>query len=150
MCLRRLVWAGNASACYRSLWGPSGPKCPGSVSESVPENRGCPRECPAGCLSGPLGPALWIVQEVSRECQECVSGTLRDTSGTKHPRDACSRPTHSSARQISDKCRIFVSTFVVNLSCWTVKRFARHSSLEALEALEARNIPSKRFLFKLS
>ena len=31
-------------------------KCPRSVRGSVPENGGCPRECPTGCPRGPSGP----------------------------------------------------------------------------------------------
>ena len=72
-------------ACYRSLSGPSGPKCPRSVPESVPENGGCPRECPPGGARGPSGPGLRSVQKVSRECPRSVkkvSRTLRDTLGT--------------------------------------------------------------------
>ena len=49
-----------------------------SVPESVPENGGCPRECPTGCLRGPSGPGLRSVQKVSPECP----GHLFDTPGT--------------------------------------------------------------------
>ena len=59
-------------ACYRSLSGPSGPKCSRSVRGSVPETGGCPRECPTGCPRGPLGPGLRSVQKVSRECPRSV------------------------------------------------------------------------------
>ena len=69
-------------ACYRSLSGPSGPKCPRSVPESVPENGGCPRECPTGCPRGPSGPGLRSVQKVSRECPGTLSGHFLDTPGT--------------------------------------------------------------------
>ena len=55
--------------CYKSLSGPSGPKCPESVLEGVPENRGVRgsiRRGVPGALSAPtLGPDLWSVQKVS-------------------------------------------------------------------------------------
>ena len=71
--------------CYRSLSGPSGPKCPRSVPESVPENGGCPRECPTGCPRGPSGPGLRSVQKVSRECPRSVRDTFLTLRG--HSRD---------------------------------------------------------------
>ena len=53
-----------------------GPKCPPG---SVPENGGCPRECPTGCLWGPLrAPSSGVSKKVSRECP----GHLFDTLGT--------------------------------------------------------------------
>ena len=55
-----------------SISGPSGPKCPGSVPESVPENWGSLRECPTGCLWGPSDPGLGSVQKVSRDCPRSV------------------------------------------------------------------------------
>ena len=113
-----------ARACYRSLSGLSGPKCPRSVPESVPENGGCLRECPTGCPKS--------VPRVSSECQKGVpdtlgtlwghfldtpepgarrarghpighslghppifGDTLGDTSGPKGPGDSCSRPAGS-------------------------------------------------------
>ena len=39
-------------ACYRSLSGSSGPKCPQSVLKSVPENGGCPRGLSFRCRGG--------------------------------------------------------------------------------------------------
>ena len=67
-------------ACYRSLSGPSGPKCPRTVPENVPENAGCSRECPTGCPQGPSGPGLWecpeSVPRVSPECQKGVPDFL--------------------------------------------------------------------------
>ena len=73
-------------ACYRSLSGPSGPKCPRSVPESVPENGGCPRECPTGCPRGPSGPGLRSVQKVSREqAGGIATGVLRGPAGKCPP-----------------------------------------------------------------
>ena len=95
----------NPPACYRSLSGPSGPKCPGSV--------------PQGVLGPNLsGPGLRSVQKVSRECPRSVLDTFltlrghsQDTFGTLRspgpgpknipkgtlrakniPRHSCSRP----------------------------------------------------------
>ena len=89
-------------ACYRSLPGPSGPKCPRSVPESVPENGGCPRECPTGCPRDPLGPGLRSVQKVSRECPQSVRtpfwhsgdtlGTLFGDSGARGPKGPGNTP----------------------------------------------------------
>ena len=64
------------STCYKSLSGPSGPKCP----RGCPRKRGCPRECPTGCPRGPLGP---LGPGVSNKCPRSVkkvSGTLRGHS----------------------------------------------------------------------
>ena len=88
----------------RSLSGPSGPKCPGSVPLGVPRV----------CLWGPSGPGLRSVQKVSRECpgvsgysrdtfwrlrspgpegpQRHPEGHSRHTLGRKGPKDSCSRP----------------------------------------------------------
>ena len=62
-------------APYRSLLGPSGP-------ESVPEKRGCARECPTGCPPGPLGHGLRSVQKVSRECPHSVQKVSRHSRDT--------------------------------------------------------------------
>ena len=59
---------------YRSLSRPSGPKCPGSV----PENGG-PRDCPVGCLWGPLGPGFR--QKVSQDCSRSVQDTFLTLRG---------------------------------------------------------------------
>ena len=40
----------NSPTSYRSLSGPSGPKCPGECPRGCPRKRVCPRECPTGCL----------------------------------------------------------------------------------------------------
>ena len=61
--------------------GPFGPEVARSVPESVPENGGCPRECPTGCLRGPSGPGLQTVQKVSRECPRSVRDTLLRLQG---------------------------------------------------------------------
>ena len=94
-------------ACYRSLSGPSGPKCPGSVPGVS-----------LGVSLGPFGPrapecpkSVPRVKKVSRtlwEQSRDTSGTLfghsgargpkgprdtpRDTPGPGGPRDSCSRP----------------------------------------------------------
>ena len=65
----------------RPATGPSGPKCPWSVPESVPENGGCLRECPTGCLWGNSGPRLRSVQKVSRECPRSVKKVSRTLRG---------------------------------------------------------------------
>ena len=70
----------NPPTCYRSLSGPSGPKCPESVPEGVPENGGVGGSVRRGV---PGGPRLRSVQKVSRECPRSVkkvSGTLRGHS----------------------------------------------------------------------
>ena len=54
-------------ACYRSLSGPSGPKCP----------RECPRK-----WGGVRGSVRRGVQKVSRECPQSVRDHLFDTLGT--------------------------------------------------------------------
>ena len=77
----------NNLTSYRSLSGPLGPKCPGSVPESVRENggvRGCPRKCPRAS-PGPIGPfglqSVQSVLRVSAECQQGVPDTLGTPSG---------------------------------------------------------------------
>ena len=75
--------------CYRSLSGPSGPKCPGSV----PENGGVP-----GCLAqGVFGILRAPGTGMSKRCSECVPaaskqnisrtihGDSQDTSGAGAP-----------------------------------------------------------------
>ena len=99
---RTLILTCNPPACYKSLSGPLGPKCPGSV---------------LGVSLGPFGPRApecpKSVPRVSRECQKGVRtlrGHSRDTVGTlfgysgargqkgprdtgpQGPRDSCSRP----------------------------------------------------------
>ena len=56
-----------------------------SVPGSVPENGGCPTECPTGCLRDPSGPGLRSVQKVSRECPQSVKKVSRTLRG--HSRD---------------------------------------------------------------
>ena len=75
----------NPLACYRSLSGPSGPKCPPECP------RQCPRECPRkwrvsegmsdGVSRGPSGPGLRSVQKVSRECPRSVKKLSRTLRG---------------------------------------------------------------------
>ena len=96
---RKLPRLAIPPACYRSLSGPSGPKCPRSVPKSVPESEGCPGECPTGCSRGPSGPG----SGVSKKCPESVPGvskrcpghsrdTLGDTPGTLRARRARETP----------------------------------------------------------
>ena len=70
-----------------------------SVPGSVPENGGCPTECPTGCLRGPSGPGLRSVrwQMVSRECPRSVRDTFLTLRG--HSRDTFG---HSRAQAPGD------------------------------------------------
>ena len=63
-------------ACYRSLSGPSGPKCPRSVPESVPKKRGGVRGSVRRGVSG--APEC---QKVSRECPRSVRDTFLTLRG---------------------------------------------------------------------
>ena len=68
---------GKAPTCYRSLPGPSGPKCPGSV----PGKRGCPRVS-HGVSPAPFGlRAPECPKSVPRVFPECRKG-IPDTLGT--------------------------------------------------------------------
>ena len=55
------------------------------VSPRVSAKRGCPRECPMGCLRGPSDPGLRSVQKVSRECCRSVWNTF--LTPQRHSRD---------------------------------------------------------------
>ena len=63
----------NPPSSYDSLSGPSGPKWPRSVPESVSENGGCLKECPTGCFRG-----LWAPPECSGHLLDTL-GALLDT-----------------------------------------------------------------------
>ena len=67
------IFLANPLSCYRSLSGPSGPKCP----RSVPENKGFPRECPTGCLRGLSRPG----SGVPKKCPESVPGVSKRCPG---------------------------------------------------------------------
>ena len=107
-----LIWGCNPPpACYRSLSGPSGPKCPGSVPRGVSGalrapgsgvskkcSQSVPRvspECPDTFLTlrGHSGDTFWTLRSPGPEGpQRHPEGHSRDTSGPKGPRDSCSRP----------------------------------------------------------
>ena len=82
----------------RPATGASGPKCPRSVPESVPENGGCPREC----LRGHSRDTFWTLQSPGPEGPRghpvghslehppfsgTLSGTLRDTLAARRARE---------------------------------------------------------------
>ena len=61
---------------------------PGLFLESLgPFGPEVSRECPSGCLRGPLGPGLRSVQKVFRECPPGVSKRCPDTPGPKGPKN---------------------------------------------------------------
>ena len=63
-----------------------------SVPESVPENGGCPRECPTGCLRGLRARC----SGVSKRCPESVPGVSKRCPG--HSKDTLGTPFgHSGA-----------------------------------------------------
>ena len=74
----------NTPTSYRSLSGPSGPKCPGKCPRECPRKRGCQREC----LQGPSGPGLQSVQKF--KCPKSVPGVVKKESRTLwgHSRDS--------------------------------------------------------------
>ena len=99
------MWVATPPACYRSLSGPSGPKCPGSVPRGVSGalrapgsgvSKKCRRECPRSVkkVSGHSGDTLgtlWGHFLTLRRTNSTLRHS-RDTSGPKGPRDSCSRP----------------------------------------------------------
>ena len=85
---KMLTRVATPPACYRSLSGPSGPKCPRSVPRRVS------RECPGHLFDTPgtlSGHFLDTPEAGARRAPETPRGTLQDTSGPKGPRDSCSR-----------------------------------------------------------
>ena len=64
------VQRGFLVAIPRGLSGPSGPRVPGSVSESVPENGVVPRSVPRGVPGALRAPG----SRVSKKCPESVPG----------------------------------------------------------------------------
>ena len=97
----------NPPGCYRSLSGPPGPKCPGSVPRGVSGPFGrrapeCPKKCPESvprvskrCL-GHFGDTLGTLCGHSgargpKGPRDTPEGHSRDTSGPEGPRDSCSR-----------------------------------------------------------
>ena len=87
-------WA-TPPACCRSLSGPSGPKCPGSVPGGVQKvSRECPRSVRDTFLTlrDTLGTLFGALRGPGPEGpHRHPEGHSWDTSGPKGPRDSCSR-----------------------------------------------------------